>query len=172
MKGSLLGNNPATTRIIIFVCMGNICRSPAGEGVFKSLIEQQHVAVPIEIDSAGTIGYHSGKPADARMRAAAQKRGYELTSRARQVTAADLEEFDLVIAMDRENLVDIRRLAPGEHHHVKLLSEFLGDEWPTDVPDPYYGGDDGFEYVLDMIEAACPAILGHLQEDRPDSVER
>jgi len=146
---------------ILFVCLGNICRSPAAESVFLSLIEQQGIAAQFAVDSAGTIGYHAGKPADARMRAAASKRDYELTSHSRKVTAADLEKFDLVIAMDRENLSDLGQVHKNPTATIKLLSNFLGDEWPTDVPDPYNGGDAGFEYVLDMIEAAVPAILNY-----------
>lgn len=118
-----------------------------------------------EIDSAGTAGWHVGKPADARMRRAAADRGIELTSRSRQLVAADLDRFDLVVAMDADNRRDIVRLRPGDDDsraEVILLSSVLDDGWPEDVPDPYYGGDDGFVYVLDMLEAACPALLERL----------
>lgn len=147
---------------VLFVCMGNICRSPTGEGVFKAVVERAGLSHRIEIDSAGTIGYHTGKPADARMRRAAAARGYDLTSISRQVKAWDLDEFDLVIAMDRENLADLRTLSANPSAHVCLLSDFLDARWPQDVPDPYYGGDAGFQEVLDMIEAACPSILAKL----------
>ncbi|MCA9174995.1 MAG: low molecular weight phosphotyrosine protein phosphatase [Planctomycetales bacterium] len=151
---------------VLFVCMGNICRSPTGEGVLQSLAEQRGIASQLHIDSAGTIGYHTGNPADRRMRAAASQRGYALNSRARQVKLDDLLEFDLVIAMDSDNLHDLRRLAESAGDalkaELKMLSDFLDDKWPVDVPDPYYGGADGFEFVLDMIEAACPAILERL----------
>ncbi len=144
---------------ILFVCLGNICRSPAGEGLLQHSVNALQLQDKIEIDSAGTIGYHAGKPADHRMRTAAHNRGVQLLSQSRKITAKDLHSFDLVIAMDRENLADIQRMAPDSTAELRLLSDFLGDDWPSDVPDPYYGGDEGFEYVLDMIEAACPAII-------------
>jgi protein-tyrosine phosphatase len=151
----------------LFVCLGNICRSPTGEGVLQHAVAASPWSEVITIDSAGTIGYHQGRPADPRMQRAAARRGIELTSRARQVQAADLDRFDLVVAMDRENLADLQRLHPNPKARVCLLSEFLDDRWPHDVPDPYYGGEDGFEYVLDMIQAACPAILAALVADLP-----
>ena len=147
------------SKSILFVCLGNICRSPTGEGVMQHLVEERGIESEISIDSAGTIGYHTGHGADDRMQAAAQKRGYDLQSRSRKITPRDLETFDLVIAMDRENYQDIQQVHQSPTATVKLLSDWLGDEWPSDVPDPYYGGDEGFEYVLDMIEAACPLIL-------------
>ncbi len=144
---------------ILFVCLGNICRSPAGEGLLQHSVNALQLQDKIEIDSAGTIGYHAGKPADHRMRTAAHNRGVQLLSQSRKITVKDLHSFDLVIAMDRENLADIQRMTPEPTAELRLLSDFLGDDWPSDVPDPYYGGDEGFEYVLDMIEAACPAII-------------
>ena len=147
---------------ILFVCLGNICRSPTGEGVMQHLLEERGLESQVEIDSAGTIGYHTGHGADDRMHAAAKKRGYDLTSRSRKITPRDLQSFDLVIAMDRENFQDIQRVHDAPAATIKLLSDWLGDEWPSDVPDPYYGGAEGFEYVLDMIEAACPLILDDL----------
>ena len=150
-------------RSVLFVCLGNICRSPTGEGIFQHLVDEKGIADQFEIDSAGTAGYHIGAKADTRMREHASRRGYNLTSRARKLVESDLEQFDLVIAMDRENLQDTHRLDDSPSADIKLLSEFLDDSWPTDVPDPYYGGADGFEYVVDMIEAACPQILSHLQ---------
>lgn len=128
----------------------------------QHLIEERGVESQVSIDSAGTIGYHTGHRADDRMQAAAQKRGYDLTSRSRKITPRDLETFDLVIAMDRENFQDIQHVHDAPTATIKLLSHWLGDEWPSDVPDPYYGGAEGFEYVLDMIEAACPLILDEL----------
>ena len=115
------------------------------------------------IESAGTGGYHIGQPPDHRMLAAAAQRGWQLTSRARQIQSRDLDQFDLVIAMDRENLANIQQLSDSPLSQIKLLSEFLDDHWPSDVPDPYYGGQDGFEYVLDMLQAACPNILSHFE---------
>lgn len=155
---------PSSSQVkrVLFVCMGNICRSPAAEGVFQYLINQMGLGHRVQIDSAGTIGYHAGKPADARMRRAASERGYELTSISRQVKAWDLDEFDLVVAMDRDNLENLRALKANATAEVCLLSDFLDAKWPRDVPDPYYGGDAGFQEVLDMIEAACPNIVSKL----------
>lgn len=150
---------------ILFVCMGNICRSPTGEGVFKHYVKNAGCEDSIHIDSAGTIDYHAGGPADARMQAFAKKRGYSLDSIARQVTRADIENFDLIIAMDVDNLENLDYLAGSRMQHIRMLGSFLVDsEDPImgqSVPDPYYGGDAGFEEVLDMIEAACPALLDH-----------
>lgn len=156
---------------VLFVCMGNICRSPAADGLFSDLVQRRNLSERIAVDSAGTHGYHVGDLADPRMREAASHRGYELTSRARRVTEDDLQDFDLVIAMDRENLTRIEGLdVPPETRfaEVCLFSRFLDESWPTDVPDPYYGGQQGFEYVLDMIEAGCPKVMDWLQH-RMDS---
>jgi len=157
---------------VLFVCMGNICRSPASEGVMQSLVNERGLSEQIDIDSAGTIGYHTGNRADARMRAAAEQRGIALESRARQVTREDLTEFDLVVAMDRANYDDLLALGPSddERTRVRMLGEFLpghtgsgvGPNGAAGVPDPYYGGPGGFEQVLDMVESACPAILHEL----------
>jgi len=153
-------------RSVLFVCMGNICRSPTGEGVMKRLVAARGVADRVLVDSAGTISYHAGERPDRRMRAAAERRGYTLDSRARQLRREDLARFDMLIAMDESNHADILALDPagGHQHKVFLLSEFLAAEagWPRDVPDPYYGGSDGFDRVLEMIEAACAPILERL----------
>ena len=150
---------------VLFVCMGNICRSPAGEGVFKHFLDTHGHAGKIMVDSAGTIGYHSGNPADPRMREAAKARGYRLESIARQITSNDINEFDLIIAMDEDNLWDIEALSGKPASHIRMLGTFLqeygGQGRARSVPDPYYGGADGFEKVLDMIEQACPQILQH-----------
>lgn len=153
------------TKSVLFVCLGNICRSPTGEGILKHVVDQLGLSDQFLIDSAGTAGYHIGHRADARMREHASRRGYELTSRARKICVDDLDTFNLVIPMDRENLLDVRRLTSQAKAEIKLLSEFLDDNWPTDVPDPYYGGPEGFEYVVDMIEAACPRIVAYLREE-------
>lgn len=148
---------------VLFVCMGNICRSPAAEAVMEKL--SQDSELDIQIDSAGTEGYHQGERADSRMRAAASARGLEMASRARKVTPNDLKlgTFSLVIAMDHANLQRLRSISGGDlESHVRLFSDFLDDRWPEEVPDPYYGGDDGFETVLDMLEAGCPSILSEL----------
>jgi len=132
----------------------------------KHLVDQADLSDEVTVDSAGTIGHHTGNAADQRMQQAALSRGYDLQSRSRKIVDRDLEKFDLIIAMDRENLSDILRIDPPQTASnpatVKLLSSYLGDDWPSDVPDPYYGGAEGFEYVLDMIEAACPKILEEL----------
>jgi protein-tyrosine phosphatase len=147
------------TKKILFVCMGNICRSPAGEAVMQRFAEE--FRVDAEVESAGTHGYHVGEGADARMMEAAEARGYELTSRARKVTAEDLapERFDLVLAMDAENHAILLETAGGLMPHIRMFSDYLDDNWPTDVPDPYYGEEDGFDQVLDMLEEGCPVIL-------------
>lgn len=147
------------TKKVLFVCMGNICRSPAGEAVMQRFAEE--FRVDVDVDSAGTHDYHVGEPADARMNAAAEARGYELTSRGRQVTPSDLEpgRFDLVLAMDESNHSILQTMAGGVKPHIRLFSDYLGEEWPTDVPDPYYGEDEGFDEVLDMLEEGCPIIL-------------
>ncbi len=153
---------------ILFVCMGNICRSPSGEGVFQHYVAAKGYADQFDIDSAGTIAYHTGEPADARMREVAARRGYQLSSCARKVTEQDLDTFDLVVAMDRDNLNEMESMLNGPRQHVRLLGTFLdsylgNDEAPC-VPDPYYGGTAGFEQVLDMIESACPMLMSHCLE--------
>lgn len=158
-------------RSVLFVCMGNICRSPVGEAVCRALARHQGLLDRLRIDSAGTIGYHAGAPADPRMRRHAQARGYQLEGRARRVTPDDLTAFDLIVAMDRENLRDLEQLAGGSHASLRLLGSFLDscDETSApDVPDPYYGGQEGFREVLDMIETAVPAILATLFPAPPD----
>ncbi len=148
---------------VLFVCMGNICRSPSGEGVFKHYVTEQGYADTIAIDSAGTYAYHVGEPADSRMREVAAKRGYQLDSIARKVNVDDISLFDLIVPMDTDNLTDLEALAGGEKEHVRLLGSFLDGHdsniTAPSVPDPYYGGREGFEKVLDMIEAACPSML-------------
>ncbi len=144
---------------VLFVCMGNICRSPAGEAVMKRFAEE--FGVNVDVDSAGTHGYHVGEPADPRMKSAAEMRGYDLGGRGRQVTQKDLEEgaYDLVLAMDRANHQALIALAGRPTTHIRLFGDYLDDTWPKDVPDPYYGDADGFATVLDMLEEGCPVIL-------------
>lgn len=144
---------------ILFVCLGNICRSPAAQGITELLVQRHGLESEVSIDSAGTASYQLGKPADARMRSAASQRGYALNSIAKQLTHSMVLESDWVIAMDRENYRDILHISRGGYRQLHLLGDFLGDGWPRDVPDPYYGGQDGFAYVLDMLEAACPLLL-------------
>ncbi|EEX92899.1 putative tyrosine-phosphatase [Vibrio orientalis CIP 102891 = ATCC 33934] len=143
---------------ILVVCMGNICRSPTGEAILRAKSEQLHI--PVVVDSAGTIGYHQGNPPDARSKAAGEKRGYSFKGiRSRKVVASDFEEFDLILAADRDNLSDLDAQCPQHlKHKLKLFLEF-GDSGYDEIPDPYYGGDKGFELVLDLIEEASERVL-------------
>lgn len=150
---------------VLMVCMGNICRSPTAEGVFRHAVRQAGLEDRIHIDSAGTHDYHVGSPPDRRSCHHASLRGYDLTDqRARQVHRLDFERFDLILAMDWDNFERLEAQCPPQHRHkLKRLMEFapkgLGDE----VPDPYYGGTAGFETVLDHVEAACQGLLQHLR---------
>jgi protein-tyrosine phosphatase len=150
--------------------MGNICRSPAAEGIFIAKANQAGLNGGIECDSAGTIGYHSGERADARMRAAASRRGYQLESRSRRVQPSDFEDFDHIIAMDRDNLGELEVLArrhPGKAR-LSLMCEYARGHDDEEVPDPYYGGEQGFEHVLDLLEDACDGLLGELRKSTTD----
>ncbi|HVP32031.1 MAG TPA: low molecular weight protein-tyrosine-phosphatase [Steroidobacteraceae bacterium] len=151
---------------ILFVCLGNICRSPTAEGVLRTLAAREAPELDLVVDSAGTAGYHIGEPPDPRTQQAAARRGYELGMlRARVIEPADFERFDLILAMDRENLKVLRRRAPPQaHERLRLLLEFAPDATPADVPDPYYGGPNGFEEVLDLVEVAARGLLAHLLE--------
>ena len=149
---------------VLFVCMGNICRSPTAEGVFRHHVEAAGLADNIEIDSAGTHAYHVGEPPDRRARAAAERSGMSLEGiRARRVSATDFDRFDYIIAMDEDNLYRLRQEAPGEHKaELRLFLEFsAGVE--TEVPDPYYGGTAGFERVLDLVDDASRGLLEKLK---------
>ena len=151
---------------ILFVCMGNICRSPTAEGVMRSLLREAGLEDRIEVDSAGTGGWHAGDPPDARAAEAARARGIALDGAARQVRPSDFADFDLIVAMDRENLSDLLALAPDEAaaEKVRLLREFdpvAGDD--LDVPDPYYGGPNGFERVLELVTAACRGLMDEVR---------
>ena len=151
---------------LLFVCLGNICRSPTAEGVMADLIRREGMQDQVEVDSAGTGGWHVGSPPDSRATSTAAARGIPLQGAARQITAADLSDFDLILAMDRSNLADIRRLASDERQRakVRLLREFdpNADEEP-EVPDPYYGAAGGFEEVLDLVGAACEGLLAQIK---------
>ena len=151
---------------ILFVCLGNICRSPTAEAVVRALAARELPEVGLEVDSAGTAGYHIGEPPDPRMQVAAARRGYELKAlRARVVEPGDFERFDLILAMDRENLEVLHRRAPEQaRERVRLFLEFSPDSEPREVPDPYYGGANGFEEVLDLVEAAARGLLGYLRQ--------
>jgi protein-tyrosine phosphatase len=158
---------PARQRIrICFVCLGNICRSPTAHGVMVRLVAEAGLGAAIEVDSAGTAAYHVGELPDERSRVAAHRRGIELTHRARQFGAADLDRFDLVVAMDGQNLDRLRRLAGGRARPpIVLLRSFDPTAAPgAEVPDPWSGGDDGFEQVLDQCERACAGLLAHVRD--------
>ena len=146
---------------ILFVCMGNICRSPTAEGVFRRLVQERAPGIGLEVDSAGTHDYHVGEPPDSRSVAAAARRGIDLCGlRARQVEDRDFEHFDLIVAMDRLNREVLIDRAPIEFHdRIRLFMEFAGETAVTDVPDPYYGGPLGFEQVLDLAEEAAAGLL-------------
>jgi protein-tyrosine phosphatase len=150
---------------ILFFCMGNICRSPTAEGVMRAKLAAAGLADVVEVDSAGTHGYHVGEPPDARSQAHARERGIELGAlRARQLVAADFDRFDLVLAMDRANLAHAERIAPAAHRaRLRLLLDYAPQVGVREVPDPYYGGAAGFERVLDLIDAACEGLLAELQ---------
>ncbi|WP_180127962.1 low molecular weight protein-tyrosine-phosphatase [Rhodoferax sp. BLA1] len=150
---------------ILFVCMGNICRSPTADGVFRQTVAEQGLGQQVRVDSAGTHNYHPGSPPDSRAQAAAAKRGYDLSSlRARQINAADYTSFDLILVMDQDNLAVLQDDCPPEHvHKLRLLTEFCQAHKASVVPDPYYGGADGFELVLDLVEDACEGLLVHVR---------
>lgn len=150
------------TRRILFFCMGNICRSPTAEGVMRAKLAA--AGLNVEVDSAGTHGYHIGAPPDERSQAHALERGYDLcTLRARKLLAADFERFDLVLAMDADNIANAEALCPpSQRHRLQLLMDYAPHTGRRQVPDPYYGGDAGFEEVLDLVEAACDGLVASL----------
>jgi protein-tyrosine phosphatase len=154
---------------VLFVCMGNICRSPAADIVMRKLVSSERLSGRIEIDSAGTIGYHTGKGPDPRMAATLTRRGYSPSGSARQVLLADLDAFDLVLAMDEDNFRDLRDLAKTAAQRVKIrrFTEFCHNHQATAVPDPYYGGDEGFEDVADLIEDGAKGLLAWISQQLP-----
>jgi protein-tyrosine phosphatase len=148
-------------RKVLFVCLGNICRSPTAEGVFRAQVAAAGLSDVISIDSAGTAAWHIGKAPDQRAQAAASRRGYDLTElRGRQVAVADFGEFDFILAMDRSNLADLQAQCPAEHRpKVRLFLSFSSQWQDHEVPDPYYGGAEGFDHVLNMVEDAGIGLL-------------
>ena len=152
---------------LLFVCLGNICRSPAAENLMNHCIDQAGLTGTIVCDSAGTSSYHIGSPPDRRMTTAATQRGIAMQGRARQFSAADFTEFDLILAMDRENYANICTLDPrGQYRHkVRLMCDFCSHHTLKEVPDPYYGGTEGFNQVLDLLEDACQGLLAHIKDE-------
>lgn len=151
---------------VLFVCLGNICRSPSAEAIFRGYVEKLKFNDAFEIDSAGTSGYHQGEPADMRMRKHASKRGYQLTSLSRKFDpSTDFDHFDIIIAMDRDNLHDLKQMARSTEDEKKLfLMTNFSSAFDYDyVPDPYYGGDQGFELVIDLLEDASNGLFNHLK---------
>ncbi len=151
---------------VLFVCLGNICRSPTAEGVLRHLLGQLAPELRVEVDSAGTAGYHIGEPPDVRTRRAALRRGIDLSAlRARQVVRGDFARFDFILAMDRSNLRELQALRPaGSRAAVRLFMEYAPELERPEVPDPYYGDADGFEEVLDLSAAASRGLIAALQK--------
>lgn len=150
---------------VLFCCMGNICRSPTAEAVFRAKVYEAGLSQHIDIDSVGTHDYHIGDPPDQRTQRAAKQRGYDLGNlRGRQVEVADFSRFDYVLAMDNANMAILYSLCPKEHRdRLGLFLHYAKNYRQTEVPDPYYGGEDGFERVLDMVEDAAAGLLQHIQ---------
>lgn len=151
---------------ILFVCLGNICRSPSAEAVFRGLVQKEGLQDEIKVDSAGITDYHAGEPADERMQRHASKRGYNLTSISRPVDPDfDFDQFDMIIGMDDQNMRDLEKMADGGPVVNKIfkITDFCSNCSYEEVPDPYYGGDEGFELVLDLLEDACKGLLRFLQ---------
>jgi len=160
---------PVAPRRVLFVCMGNICRSPTAEGVMRKLLEERAPELHVEVASAGTHAYHVGEPPDPRARRAAERRGVDLSKqRARRVDVDDFGYFELVLAMDPLNRATLLEQSPPEFHgRIRLLLEFAPQLGREDVPDPYYGGGNGFEYVLDLVEEASLGVIEHLRRTQP-----
>jgi low molecular weight protein-tyrosine phosphatase len=155
---------------ILFVCLGNICRSPTAEGVMRHKLRAAGLAENVDIESAGTGGWHVGHPPDVRASAAAAARGIALESRAQRFEPFHFDDFDLIVAMDRQNLADIRAIAPhaaaeGKLHLLREFDPRAVEQGDLEIPDPYYGGEGGFEDVLDMVERACDGLLAEIEAE-------
>lgn len=162
MKRKITKENPYK---LIFVCLGNICRSPTGEGVFQHLVNEKGLQSYFQIDSAGTSAFHIGEPANSKSQWTASQHGVKLNSRARQFQQKDLEEYDLILAMDHENLKNIKRLDKmgAFDHKIKLMRDFDTSPHDGSVPDPYFGGMQGFENVFQIVKRSCEALLDELE---------
>lgn len=168
VAGTLLRTCEVMTCKLLFVCLGNICRSPSAEAIMNSLIEQKGLTQQISCDSAGTGAYHVGSPPDRRMTAAAKVQGIDLGGKARQFNSTDFEQFDLILAMDQENYRNILLpdAAKAYRHKVFLMCDFCTRHPDREVPDPYYGGAEGFNYVIDLLKDACEGLLDKIVGDR------
>lgn len=157
----------SNTYKVLFVCLGNICRSPAAEGIFKKMVRKQGLSNKIEVDSAGTAGYHVGELPDARMRQHGTLRGYRFDSLSRKFTARDFDRFDIILAMDDSNYDNILRLAPDVESEAKVfrMMDFSKKYENDHVPDPYYSGAEGFELVLDLLEDSCDGLIEKVKKD-------
>jgi len=157
---------------VLFVCLGNICRSPSAEAVMNAFVKRENLEDEIKVDSAGILAWHSGEPADRRMQTHASERGYQLTSISRQVKAEDFEKFDIIVGMDHENMRDLRALDTENKYSDKLymMTGFCNSIPADSVPDPYYGGASGFENVLDILEDACEGLLDRIKSFEKEKV--
>jgi len=166
-------SSPLSKVKILFVCLGNICRSPTAEGVFRKLVESEGLSDYFEIDSAGTAGYHIGDMADSRTIRHAAKRGYDLTPhRGKRIEADDLDYYDYIIMMDKSNYADVSSLCTTQWRKLKLFMEFAPETGYTEVPDPYSEGAETFELVLDLCEAAAKGLLNYLKEKHLSHLQR
>ena len=151
---------------VLFICMGNICRSPTAHGIFQKLVDEEGLTDQILVDSAGTISYHAGEPPDSRSAQTALSHGVDLSDqRSRQVTMADYQVQDYILAMDFDNLRNLQQQCPEQYQNkLGLLLKYHPDEFLDEVPDPYYGGESGFEQVYEMVDIACQNLLQHLKQ--------
>lgn len=158
---------------ILFVCLGNICRSASAEEIMRTMLHRAGMEKEIKVDSAGLIGYHKGELPDPRMCMHAARRGYNLTHRSRPVCTEDFFDFDIIIGMDDRNIQDLKERAPGIEEEKKIcrMTDFCRTKVTDYVPDPYYGGASGFENVLDILEDACQGLLEYLQTDKRNSAD-